>query len=308
MLLMVRIFRLLLLRPLKGLGMLTHSTFLMEVHAKLNWKLHVLTDWWGTKIWTRTHEVMTPLGFKLTSGLHPAYELMRTGKFEPAETAIISRLLGKVDAFVDIGANLGYYTCIALQQQKPVIAFEPQQQNLQCLFQNLTANGWDDKAEIFPVALSERPGLLTLYGASGPSASLIKNWADYSARYHKVVPASTLDNVLAGRFAAQRLFIKMDVEGAEYQVLKGARATLALPSPKPIWLLEITLDEFYPGGNNPDFQRIFELFWEHGYESYAATEELKPVSRSDVAEWTRNGRAASGTFNYLFVESAALIV
>ncbi len=153
------------------------SKTIVALNAGLRWKLHLLKDWWGTRVWTKTTEVVTPLGFKLTSGFHPAYELMRTGKFEIEETAIISKLLSQADYFIDIGANLGYYTCLALQSGKPVVAFEPQQQNLQCLFKNLIANGWRDKAEVFPLALSENPGLLTLYGASGPSASLVKNWA-----------------------------------------------------------------------------------------------------------------------------------
>ena len=42
---------------------------------------------------------------------------MRIGKFEVEETAIIAKLLPKVDLFVDIGANLGYYTCLALQTE-----------------------------------------------------------------------------------------------------------------------------------------------------------------------------------------------
>ncbi len=196
-------------------------TILFRHLKKLKWKFHLLKDFWGTRIWTKTTETVTPLGFKLTSGFHPAYRLMRIGKFEIEETAIISKLLARVDLFVDIGANLGYYTCLALQNRKPVVAFEPQQQNLECLFKNLMANGWQDKAEVFPLALGEKPELLTLYGASGPSASLVKNWAGYSSHFKKVVPVSTLDNILAGRFLGQRLFIKMDVEGAEYRVLKG---------------------------------------------------------------------------------------
>lgn len=282
------------------------SDTLVKLNASLRWKFHVLTDWWGTKVWTKTSEVVTPLGFKLTSGLHPAYELMRTGKFEVEETAIISRLLPRVDVFVDIGANLGYYTCLALQSGKPVVAFEPQQQNLQCLFQNLTANGWEDKAEVFPLALSDRPGLLTLYGASGPSASLIKDWAGYSSRFRKTVPVSTLDNVLAGRFADKRLFVKMDVEGAEYHVLKGALGTLGR-APKPVWLLEICLEEYHPEGSNPDFQQIFKLFWEHGYQAFTATEIPKLVKPAEVADWVAKGHAESATFNYVFAESEEIL-
>lgn len=291
-------------RWLKALA--KRSNTLVKLNTNIRWKLHVLTDWWGTKVWTKTSEVVTPLGFKLTSGLHPAYELMRSGKFEVEETAIISKLLPRVDVFVDIGANLGYFTCLALQSGKPVIAFEPQQQNLQCLFQNLKANGWEGRAEVFPLALSERAGLLTLYGASGPSASLIKNWAGYSSRFSKTVPVSTLDNVMTGRFPGQRLFIKMDVEGAEYNVLKGAVGALTR-SPKPVWLLEICLEEFHPEGSNPDFQQIFQLFWEYGYHAYTAASTPKLVSSVEVAEWVAKGHAASGTFNYVFAESAAIL-
>lgn len=293
-----------LLRWLKSLA--KRSKTLVELNASLRWKLHVLRDWWGTKVWTKTGEVVTPLGFKLTSGLHPAYELMRSGKFEVEETALIARLLPRVKVFVDIGANLGYYTCLALQSGKPVVAFEPQQQNLQCLFQNLTANGWEDRAEVFPLALSERPGLLTLYGASGPSASLIKNWAGYSSRFKKTVPVSTLDNVLAGRFSGQRLFVKMDVEGAEYQVLKGAVATLGR-RPKPVWLLEICLEEFHPEGSNRDFQQTFQLFWDHGYQAFTATADPQLVKPAEVADWVAKGHAESAMFNYVFAESEEIL-
>lgn len=278
------------------------SKTLVELNTSLRWKAHLITDWWGTKIWTRTREVETPLGFKLTSGLHPAYELMRIGQFEVEETAIIIKVLPHVDVFVDIGANLGYYTCLALQSGKTVVAFEPQQQNLQCLFQNITANGWEDNAEVFPLALSERPGLLTLYGASGPSASLIQNWAGYSSRFKKTVPVSTLDNVLMGRFIDKQLFIKVDVEGAEFQVLKGALKTLDI-TPKPIWLLEVCLEEFHPDGTNPDFQEIFGLFGNHGYKAYTATEPPKLVTINDVNSWVEKEHAGSGTFNYVFAES-----
>lgn len=282
-------------------NILKRSNFLLALNASVRWKFHLFKDWWGTKVWTKTSEVTTPLGFKLRSGFHPAYELMRIGKFEVEETAIISKVLSGVDQFVDIGANLGYYTCLALQKGKPVIAFEPQQQNLQCLFQNLISNGWQDKAEVFPVALSDKPGLLTLYGASGPSASLVKDWAGYSSRYKKLVPVSTLDNILAGRLLDKRLFIKMDVEGAEYQVLQGASQTIRRAI-KPVWLLEVCFQEFHPEGTNPDFQNIFALFFDNGYRAYTATEPPRQVLPDDIPRWLASCSIDSGTFNYVFVD------
>ena len=278
------------------------------IKKKIKWQLHLLKDWWGTKIWTKTSEVMTPLGFKLVSGFHPAYKLMREGRFEIEETSIITRLLDRIDIFVDVGANLGYYTCLASQHGKHVIAFEPQQQNLKCLMRNLIVNGYQDQVEIFPLALSEKPGLLTLYGASGPSASLIKGWAGYSSIYSQQIPVSTLDNVLGTRFLDKQLFIKIDTEGAEYQVLEGSLETLCRTK-KPIWLLEVCLQEFHPQGENPDYKALFELFWKNGYQAYTATVSPKLVEKCDIDIWLENKASNSHTINYVFisVEMASLI-
>jgi hypothetical protein len=91
---------------------------------------------------------------KLTSGIHPAYAQMRAGTFERVETETISRLLNDADVFVDVGANIGYYSLLALQRGKRVVAFEPQGHNLRAFYASLEANGWQDPVEVFPVALA----------------------------------------------------------------------------------------------------------------------------------------------------------
>ena len=275
------------------------------IYSRARWRIHVLKDWWGTVVWTRTTEVQTPLGFKLSTGFHPAYNQMRNGTFELEETALIARLLEQVDRFVDVGANLGYYTCLALQKGRDVMAVEPQPRNLKNLYRNLVSNGWQDSAEVMLVALSDAPGLMLLYGASGPSASLLRNWAGYSPRYSQLVAVSTLDNLLAGRFKGERLLIKIDVEGAEYAVLNGAPLTLRRDI-APMWLLEVCLHEFHPAGFNPDFLRVFQLFWEHGYEAYTAEAQPRLVPRERVQAWWSNRRTDSESFNYIFAIATTL--
>lgn len=265
------------------------------VYRKVGWHLHVARDQFVTRYWKRTRNVKTPFGFTLISGVHPAYHQMRLGIFEPEETTAILKQLNRSDVFVDVGANLGYYTLIACKQGKTTVAVEPQLHNLTCLYANLLANDFDNSVEIFPLALAETPGILTLYGASGPSASLVKDWAGYSSKFGQLVATSTLDNILGGRFDGRRLLIKIDVEGAEFGVLKGATTTLAR-QPKPAWLVEICLNEYHPTGNQ-DFVETFEIFWSHGYSSYLpnGTE----VTRADIAKWVHAGRT-DGNFNYVF--------
>ena len=150
------------------------------------------------------------------------------------------------------------------------------------------------------MALGERPGLMDLFGASGPSASLVKGWAGYSPRHVQKVTVTTLDRILAGSYAGERLVVKIDVEGAEHGVLVGARALLER-TPKPAWLLEVCLQEFHPEGANPDFLPVFELFFSAGYAAFVVGGSLAPVSREQVLAWWRHGRTDGGGFNYLFV-------
>ena len=272
--------------------------------SRIDWKLYLFRDLWSTMIWKRTKSSVTTFGFKLTTRVHPAYELMHAGKFEPDETRIFLHLMNSVDVFVDVGANIGYYCCLALQQHKAVIAIEPQPQNLHCLYQNLTSNGWENQAEVYPVALSSAPGLLSLYGASGPSASLVQHWAGYSSRFKQIVPTNTFDNVVAGRFPGKRLMIKIDVEGAEFQVLEGALATVAR-QPRPIWLIEVCFREYHPSGINPDYLKIFQLFWDNGYASYGADEKCTAVLPADIERWLATGVRDLQTFNYVFIDRSA---
>lgn len=156
--------------------------------------------------------MVTRFGVKLTTHAHPAYELMRTGNFEPDETPIFHKLRDLTDIFADVGANVGYCCCFALQRKKAVVAFEPQAHNLICLFRNITANEGHDNIEVFALALSSQVGLLTLFGASGPSASLVKIWAGYSPLFKQTVAANTLDNIPVGRFPQARPLIKIDAD------------------------------------------------------------------------------------------------
>lgn len=240
----------------------------------------------------------TPYGFSLVGSTSVHHRAMQLGTFEPEETAVFSALCPDIDTFVDVGANVGFYACLAKSMRLQVVAVEPMAKNLSHLYRNLRANGWED-VEVFPVGLGERPGIATLFGASSTGASLISDWAGSSPAFHRTIALSTLDILLGDRFQGKRLCIKIDVEGAEYPALRGAAKVMAM-DPKPVWLIEICLSEYHPQGLNPWFQATFELFWALGYEARTADSRDLIVSRDDVSRWVSAGRAESGTINYVF--------
>lgn len=239
--------------------------------------------------------VATPFGFWFTG--HPQMEL---GEFEVAETALVRRELAGVDALVNVGANIGWYSCLALQAGKRVLAFEPVPENLRVLYRNVTLNGWAERIEVAPVALGGQPGLADLYGG-GTAASLVAGWAGIPEAYRQTVPVSTLDLQLAGRFVGERLFLVVDIEGAELAMLDGAAATLRR-EPKPLWMVEISIDEHQPQGArlNPNLAETFDRFERAGYGAWqiGATVERLPYAR--IRRIASSGVNNLDTHNFLF--------
>jgi FkbM family methyltransferase len=241
----------------------------------------------------------TVLGFRFNGN-----KSMAAGFFEPIETEIVKKLLPHVSTVVNIGANIGYYTCIALNQKKYVIAFEPVGLNLKYLLRNIKANNWCAFVEVFPIALSNKTGIIDIYGG-GTGASLIRGWAGQSDSQRQLVPCSTLNIILGHRFESDKVLFIVDIEGAEKMMLEGASLFLDRFN-KPIWMVEISVAEHQPDGVkiNPNLLSTFELFWENGYDSITADEFNKEVDRAQIQAILKSGEDTLGTHNFIFVDKS----
>jgi FkbM family methyltransferase len=266
---------------------------LLERFPRLLMNYRLVKDHWGLF----DAPVATPLGFRLAGNAS-----MQRGDFEPEETQLIGALLQEADVFVNVGANIGYYCCLAARIDKRVIAFEPMTVNLQYLLKNVEANGWGQRVDIVPLALSDSRGAAKMYGG-GTAASLLKGWARGPEENPTLVATSTLDAEALTSVAGKRCLILIDIEGAERRMLKGAAGVLG-SSPKPRWVVEISVGEHQPGGLslNPDLFDTFQVFWSNGYEAWTTNRPYRLVSPEEVRQIVATGRDTLATHNFLFVE------
>jgi FkbM family methyltransferase len=204
--------------------------------------------------------VQTPLGFWFCGN-----KGMESGTFEKDEVEKIRVMLESADLFVNVGANIGYYACIAASMKKNVIAFEPDAANCRLLYKNIHLNGYEQLVEVFPLALAERPGILEIFGL-GTGASIVNIWDNKEQGI--LIPVNTLDQVIGHRVKEMRCLYLVDVEGAEHLVLKGGLNCLA--DEKSVWIVEITSPE--KKGNelagDDRFRGVFRVFSEKGFSPY----------------------------------------
>jgi FkbM family methyltransferase len=163
------------------------------------------------------------------------------GGFEKARVEFLRRLLGPDDVFVDIGGNIGLFTVLAARCGATVESFEPDPFNYRRLARNVALNGFaQDQVSLHQFALGDKTGHVTLrrplndnYGMSSIVASHAPDGTEVLIR--------RLDDILA--LSAKRFVVKIDVEGAELQVLDGARVTLEKMKEGSLWLVEIHITE-----------------------------------------------------------------
>jgi len=150
---------------------------------------------------------------------------MFLGLYEPADTALVRRLLAPGDTVIDVGAHIGWFTTIAAQQvgdHGRVTAFEPYATNAAALRDNLARNNCRN-VTVIESALGSEPGHLTLARARGDSGGVTA--LDWARDAPLEAPMATLDDLAGG--LDDVALMKIDVEGWEAHVLRGALATLA---------------------------------------------------------------------------------
>jgi FkbM family methyltransferase len=193
---------------------------------------------------TLTFPLRNGLRFTADLGDYPQKQILVAGIWEPTISSHVRSILRSGDVVVDVGANTGYYTLLAaplVGSSGRVIAVEPNPSAFRLLEHNIRQNRLHGRVSAHCVAAAAEYGTLSLVvfeGRSG-SATLAPVASGVESRTVRVCPLDDLvDPGLRGRIR----LVKIDVEGAEVDVLRGATETLrSLPAGSQL-IVEISFD------------------------------------------------------------------
>lgn len=203
------------------------------------------------------------------------------GLHECHDMGFVLHFLRKGDLFLDVGANIGSYTVLASGAVgAETICFEPVPETFQHLLDNIYLNRLVDCVSPLNVAVGSEAGEIEMM-SDQDTVNRVLSGGSYSGAKVKV-PVVSLDEVLAGRVPK---LIKIDVEGFEALVLRGAEHTLGDAR------LEAVLMELNGSGEAYGFdeQAIHQNMIDLGFEqsSYnVLTRELQ--TSTDVSWYTGN--------------------
>jgi FkbM family methyltransferase len=180
------------------------------------------------------------------------YPLFVEERYEPAETRFLEATLKEGMCFVDVGANIGYYTTLAARlvgDSGRVVAIEPDPYNFSLLEKNVRANRLDNV-----ILLNVAAGAMKGTGRLCRSAT---NFGDHRigsrepGRNSVDVPIVPIDDLCDAHHIERVDVVKVDVQGYEFFAMQG-------------------MERFLRSGNN---MTVMTEFWPRGIEQAGASPE-----------------------------------
>jgi len=199
---------------------------------------------------------------------------------------------------LDIGANIGLYSIFAAKIHKniKVISFEPSTNNLRILSRNIFINNLVNKIKIFQLPLGDKPNNFSNFSESlfleGASHNSFDHDLDFEGKNIKItnnykILGTTIKNIIEQKILELPDYIKIDVDGIEHLILKGAGNVLSNENIKSI---QIEINEKY----QEQYKSILNFMRENGFI-------LKNKKRNENLLIYRDPKF-SETFNYFFVK------
>ena len=233
--------------------------------------------------WRHHHEkVTTRFGDEMDLTLPDLVSavICATGQWEPNVTQYILDNLKPGETFIDVGANIGYYTLLASRIVGPagaVFSIEASKSIFERLQRNVSLNDCGNVTCI-NAAASDSTGELSIYLAGHENlghSTTVKSLATREGMlFEQKVRADTVEALVGGAILRQARLIKIDVEGAELAVLKPLIGMLSEFNEGTEFLMELS-PAFCPGGQS-DVDAVYESFRAAGYGAFKIPNGYSP--------------------------------
>ena len=228
---------------------------------------------------TFTQRIVGSLARRLPTGSPSKRLLVETVLWQLEEVAY-SRLQNtgfKPSCVIDIGAHLGQWTRSTknIFPDTPFIMIEAREEMRPDL-ERTAAAFRDVDVHIALLGPKDSPGGVTFFRAQGSASSLYRERSD-APMTPITVPMTTLDKILPPSLASP-LFLKLDVQGGELDVLRGADAALKKTE---VVQLEVALLPYNEGAPTP--LEVFNFMDELGFAIYDIAGFVRPNAR-DLAQ------------------------
>jgi len=155
------------------------------------------------------------------------------GVWEPVLTTWIRGRLAPGDTFIDVGANVGYYSLLTSQlvgNSGKVVAIEPAPQTFSVLQENISRNQAENVRAV-NMAVWDCETNLQIFSKAGNTlgaTTLMPGWAErWKLEPYCEVPAAPLPHILTSEELRSARLIKIDIEGAEWRAVLGLLPSLA---------------------------------------------------------------------------------
>jgi len=222
------------------------------------------------------------------------FSVIADGKYEPLLSDLILGLAAQSKYFLDIGANVGYYSISAakINSQLKIKSFEPNPMIVEKFKRNIDLNQLSSQIEIFECGLgSENSDLTQMFipQFTGSGGGSLKNLHPEEGKPDTLsIKVRILDELLNMDSATVDL-MKIDVEGFEKYVLEGGMGTIR--NYLPTIVIELLRKWMLPFNTSPqDVLQSLKLF---GYRCYAI-QKLKLLEIDEIDDMTE-------ATNFIFV-------
>jgi FkbM family methyltransferase len=201
------------------------------------------------------------------------------GTWEPNLTRWISERLEDGDVFVDVGANVGYFSLLAstLVGSGHVVAVEPTPRAFDMLQESLR-RGHVANVRAVNAAAWHEPSVLKMFsGQNLGMSSLMSDWAARWDNYESCdVPAARLSDILKPEEIRSARLVKIDVEGAEWHVIQGMVPLLENGREDLEVMIEVSPKFLAAEHHTGD--ELLAFFARYGYRPYLLENDYSPLA------------------------------